>query len=180
MISSLNFIIKFGDKYNLMSDRVGLLLKMLLPSVAISIAINSVGNNLTLEPNDSIALIAVFVPSIVMGLFIYVFWVVPRGTDGLNGLAGASSLFLIAASITGGYVYRGKKFPELVGAYIFGDWETRRIWAALSAVSCGSSRMPLRSSPRRRPARRRRAARDRSPPRCAAGRKACLARGPAY
>ena len=36
----------------------------------------------------------------------------------------------IAASITGGYVYRGKKFPELVGAYIFGDWETRRIWAA--------------------------------------------------
>jgi putative heme-binding domain-containing protein len=36
----------------------------------------------------------------------------------------------IAASVTGGYVYRGKKFPELVGDYIFGDWETRRIWAA--------------------------------------------------
>ncbi|HEV3384509.1 MAG TPA: PQQ-dependent sugar dehydrogenase, partial [Gemmata sp.] len=36
----------------------------------------------------------------------------------------------IAASVTGGYVYRGKKFPELVGSYIFGDWETRRIWAA--------------------------------------------------
>lgn len=36
----------------------------------------------------------------------------------------------IAASVTGGYVYRGKKFPELVGAYVFGDWETRRIWAA--------------------------------------------------
>jgi uncharacterized repeat protein (TIGR03806 family) len=34
------------------------------------------------------------------------------------------------ASITGGFVYRGKKFPELVGSYIFGDWETRRIWAA--------------------------------------------------
>ena len=36
----------------------------------------------------------------------------------------------IACSITGGYVYRGKKFPELVGAYVFGDWETRRLWAA--------------------------------------------------
>jgi len=36
----------------------------------------------------------------------------------------------IAMSVTGGYVYRGKKFPELVGAYVFGDWESRRIWAA--------------------------------------------------
>lgn len=34
-----------------------------------------------------------------------------------------------AASITGGYVYHGKKFPELVGAYIYGDWETGKIWA---------------------------------------------------
>jgi putative heme-binding domain-containing protein len=36
----------------------------------------------------------------------------------------------IACSVTGGRVYRGKKFPELRGAYIFGDWETRRLWAA--------------------------------------------------
>jgi putative heme-binding domain-containing protein len=36
----------------------------------------------------------------------------------------------IADSVTGGYVYRGRKFPELVGAYVFGDWETRRLWAA--------------------------------------------------
>jgi putative heme-binding domain-containing protein len=34
------------------------------------------------------------------------------------------------ASITGGFVYRGKKLPELVGTYIFGDWETRRMWGA--------------------------------------------------
>lgn len=36
----------------------------------------------------------------------------------------------IACSITGGRVYRGSKFPELRGAYVFGDWETRRLWAA--------------------------------------------------
>lgn len=35
-----------------------------------------------------------------------------------------------SASITGGNVYRGKKYPQLVGQYVFGDWETRRLWAA--------------------------------------------------
>jgi putative heme-binding domain-containing protein len=34
-----------------------------------------------------------------------------------------------AASITGGYVYHGHKFHELEGAYIYGDWETGKIWA---------------------------------------------------
>jgi putative heme-binding domain-containing protein len=32
------------------------------------------------------------------------------------------------ASVTGGFVYRGQKFPELSGTYVFGDWETRRVW----------------------------------------------------
>lgn len=34
-----------------------------------------------------------------------------------------------AASITGGYVYHGARFPELRGAYIYGDYETGKIWA---------------------------------------------------
>jgi uncharacterized repeat protein (TIGR03806 family) len=35
-----------------------------------------------------------------------------------------------ARSITGGVVYYGDKFPELNGAYVYGDFSTGRIWAA--------------------------------------------------
>ena len=34
-----------------------------------------------------------------------------------------------AASITGGFVYRGQRLPELRGAYVYGDYETGKIWA---------------------------------------------------
>ncbi len=34
-----------------------------------------------------------------------------------------------AASIIGGYVYRGQRLKELQGEYICGDWVTRRMWA---------------------------------------------------
>jgi putative heme-binding domain-containing protein len=34
-----------------------------------------------------------------------------------------------AASITGGYVYRGRRLKDLVGAYLCGDWMTGRVWA---------------------------------------------------
>ena len=34
-----------------------------------------------------------------------------------------------AASITGGRVYRGKKLSKLIGAYVYGDWETGKFWA---------------------------------------------------
>ena len=33
-----------------------------------------------------------------------------------------------ARSLTGGRVYRGQRLPELVGAYIYGDWSTGRVW----------------------------------------------------
>lgn len=32
-------------------------------------------------------------------------------------------------SITGGYVYRGRAFPELWGAYVYGDYANGRVWA---------------------------------------------------
>ncbi|MCS6851887.1 MAG: PQQ-dependent sugar dehydrogenase [Gemmataceae bacterium] len=33
-----------------------------------------------------------------------------------------------ARSITGGYVYHGRRLPELRGAYIYGDYDTGRVW----------------------------------------------------
>jgi hypothetical protein len=35
----------------------------------------------------------------------------------------------LGVSVTGGYVYRGKLAPRFYGWYIFGDFESRRIWA---------------------------------------------------
>jgi len=38
----------------------------------------------------------------------------------------------LGISITGGFIYRGKHFPELVGQYVFGDWS--RNWALPQGV----------------------------------------------
>ena len=35
-----------------------------------------------------------------------------------------------AASITGGFVYRGTRLPELTGAYIYGDFQSGIVWGA--------------------------------------------------
>lgn len=38
----------------------------------------------------------------------------------------------VGRSITGGYVYRGSRVPELVGRYVYGDFASGRMWAARS------------------------------------------------
>ncbi len=58
-------------------------------------------------------------------------WVRPEGKRGPTPILPPTLDFphTEAASITGGYVYRGKRLPELIGAYLCGDWVTRKVWA---------------------------------------------------
>lgn len=46
-------------------------------------------------------------------------------------------------ALTGGLVYRGNKFPELQGWYVYGDFETGKIWGARIVEGRVESRMEL-------------------------------------
>lgn len=46
-----------------------------------------------------------------------------------------------ARSLTGGVTYHGKRFPELAGHYIYGDYSTGKIWAI--APPAKGARLPL-------------------------------------
>jgi glucose/arabinose dehydrogenase len=47
----------------------------------------------------------------------------------------------LGCSVTGGYVYRGKDFPELRGGYVFGDYCSGFIWAI--DATAGESTEPI-------------------------------------
>ncbi|WP_456448453.1 PQQ-dependent sugar dehydrogenase [Deinococcota bacterium DY0809b] len=48
-------------------------------------------------------------------------------------------------SITGGYVYRGQAIPDLVGAYLYGDYCSGKIWAARWTGNRWESRLLLQT-----------------------------------
>ena len=51
-----------------------------------------------------------------------------------------------ARSITGGNVYRGARLPKLVGAYVYGDYVTGKIWAMHGGTAAAAPRELLDTS----------------------------------
>lgn len=66
-------------------------------------------------------------------------WSVKEGSQNVKPMSGAHSIpvtkaiiehdHVEARSITGGFFWTSPRIPELVGAYIYGDWMTGKVWA---------------------------------------------------
>jgi len=52
-------------------------------------------------------------------------------------------------SVTGGYVYRGRRAPQIYGRYICGDFESRRLWALTQTNRLLSSIVEIGQAPTR-------------------------------
>jgi len=52
------------------------------------------------------------------------------------------------ACVTGGYVYRGTRLPSLVGAYVYGDYITGRLWALRAANDAVVAHREILSQPK--------------------------------
>ena len=80
-------------------------------------------------------------------------WRIREGAHCFNPSSGCSTAGLIdpvaeydhseGVSVTGGYVYRGSAIPGLVGAYVFGDFASGRIWGLLDDGQGGLERRLL-------------------------------------
>ena len=53
----------------------------------------------------------------------------PNDAKYVRTLLGIRQKNVHGCSVTGGYVYRGNKIPELYGRYFFGDYCTGKIWS---------------------------------------------------
>jgi len=53
----------------------------------------------------------------------------PSDANYMKSLVGRKQTNVFGCSVTGGYVYRGKKINSLYGKYIFSDFCTGELWA---------------------------------------------------
>jgi len=55
----------------------------------------------------------------------------PPASSLVSPIYAYDNTFSVGQSVTGGYVYRGSAFPLLQGHYVYGDYETGRMWSLM-------------------------------------------------